>query len=115
LCNNLNDINQFIKFWQKNNANNENLDNPLMRLRLEVFSKYDINFKVSNMHKYIHNFYKSLDKNNIIDIINKLQEEHKEKYFSEKPLLNKSSEFLEKYEMKEEWKFYDKKNKDVFF
>jgi hypothetical protein len=73
-----------------------------MRLRLEVFSKYDINFKVSNMHKYIHNFYKSLDKNNIIDIINKLQEEHKEKYFSEKPQLNKSSEFLEKYEMKEE-------------
>jgi hypothetical protein len=110
-----NDVNEYIAICMV--QEDQVIENPWIKYRIENFIKHDFFSILKDKQQNIWKFHEEIeDKSvkNMINILSKLQDDHKKKYFSKKPIWNKSNDFLEKYDMKEEWKFFSKKNKDMF-
>jgi hypothetical protein len=99
------DLNKFVEFWTVS-PNQWPKDDPIMKLRIEVFSKHMPNLKniLGEMTKQINELYYDAKKQNtIIEQIKILQEAHKAKYFFKRPKETEGQGFLLKYKMMKEW------------
>jgi len=112
-----NDVNKFVYFWEI--VNKQSKEDILMKLRFEVFSKHIPNAKnlLININEKVKFIFLNNKKENksFQELIFEKQENYKKKYIFKNPKLNKSYGFLEKYSMKEEWKFFDEKKQNMFF
>jgi hypothetical protein len=76
-----------------------------MKLKMEIFSKHNliIDKKLIDLKRKVTNFLDKEENSNIIDIIEKLQDQYKQKYINNVRFLEpKSNKFLKEHSMKEE-------------
>jgi hypothetical protein len=92
-------------------------DTPWSRLQLEVYINYHKNINAKEVCFQTRRKELNLNDKSVSDaltIVENLQKEHKKKYFKKELLKTKSFDFLLTEKFLEEWKFFEKKNKDMF-